>query len=108
MIDRQSLSVASWNASGRTLIPFVEATLNWALIYDWLDDICDDVLPAHPLNVKAMADAKMEEEKSMRRGWHICPSGLGAEWEIASSSRRHHGDLLSQVHLRLGVSYGKI
>ncbi|TCA36442.1 IS110 family transposase, partial [Rhizobium leguminosarum bv. viciae] len=30
----------------------VEATRNWMVIYDWLDDICDDVVLAHPLKVK--------------------------------------------------------
>ena len=25
----------------------VEATRNWMVIYDWLDDICDDVVLAH-------------------------------------------------------------
>lgn len=32
----------------------VEATRNWMVIYDWLDDICDDIVLAHPLKVKAI------------------------------------------------------
>ncbi len=41
----------------------VEATRNWMVIYDWLDDICDDVVLAHPLKVKAIADAKVKTDK---------------------------------------------
>ncbi|MBB4275379.1 transposase [Rhizobium mongolense] len=41
----------------------VEATRNWMVIYDRLDDICDDVVPAHPLKVKAIADAKIKTDK---------------------------------------------
>jgi len=41
----------------------VEATRNWMVIYDWLDDICDDVVLAHPLKVKAIADARIKTDK---------------------------------------------
>ncbi len=40
-----------------------EATRNWMVMYDWLDDICDDVVLAHPLKVKAIADAKIKTDK---------------------------------------------
>lgn len=32
-------------------------------MYDWLDDICDDVVLAHPWKVKAIADAKIKTDK---------------------------------------------
>ncbi len=41
----------------------VEATRNWMVMYDWLEDICDDVVLAHPLKVKAIADAKIKTDK---------------------------------------------
>lgn len=41
----------------------VEATRNWMVMYDWLDGICDDVVLAHPLKVKAIADAKIKTDK---------------------------------------------
>jgi DNA-binding transcriptional LysR family regulator len=41
----------------------VEATHNWMVMYDWLDDICEDVVLAHPLKVKAIADAKIKTDK---------------------------------------------
>ena len=41
----------------------VEATRNWGLIYDWLDEVLDDVTLAHPLKVKAIAAAKIKTDK---------------------------------------------
>ncbi|TGU44885.1 IS110 family transposase [bacterium M00.F.Ca.ET.152.01.1.1] len=41
----------------------LEATRNWMVMYDWLDDLCDDVVLAHPLKVKAIADAKIKTDK---------------------------------------------
>ena len=41
----------------------MEATRNWMVMYDWLDDICDDVVLAHPKKVKAIADAKIKTDK---------------------------------------------
>ncbi|MDP9812430.1 hypothetical protein J2W42_005300 [Rhizobium tibeticum] len=38
-------------------------TPTWMAINDWLDDICDDVVLAHPLKVKAIADAKFKTDK---------------------------------------------
>lgn len=41
----------------------VEATRNWGLIYGWLDEVLDDVALAHPLKVKAIAEAKIKTDK---------------------------------------------
>ncbi|MCT7376318.1 IS110 family transposase [Chelativorans salis] len=41
----------------------VEATRNWMVMYAWLDEFCDDVVLAHPLKVKAIADAKIKTDK---------------------------------------------
>ena len=54
-----------------------EATRNWMVMYDWLDDICDDVVLAHPLKVKAIADARSRRTRSTRRSWRIF---LGPIW----------------------------
>jgi transposase len=40
-----------------------EATRNWTVMYDWLDEICDNVVLAHPLKVKAIAEAKIKTDK---------------------------------------------
>lgn len=41
----------------------IEATRNWGLIYDWLEEILDDVTLAHPLKVKAIAEARIKTDK---------------------------------------------
>jgi transposase len=60
--DRQSLGgfLESYRENSHAV---VEATRNWMVMYDWLDDICDDVVLAHPLKVKAIADAKIKTDK---------------------------------------------
>jgi len=37
----------------------LEATRNWGLIYDWLVEILDNVVLAHPLKVRATAEARI-------------------------------------------------
>ena len=60
--DRQSLGgfLERYRENSHAVI---EATRNWMVMYDWLDDICDDVVLAHPLKVKAIADAKIKTDK---------------------------------------------
>jgi transposase len=41
----------------------LEATRNWGLIYDWLDEMLDDVALAHPLKVRAIAEARIKTDK---------------------------------------------
>lgn len=41
----------------------VEATRNWTVMYDWLETICDKVVLANPLKVKAIAEAKIKTDK---------------------------------------------
>jgi len=41
----------------------VEATRNWTMMYDWLEAVCDDVVLANPLKVKAIAEAKIKTDK---------------------------------------------
>lgn len=41
----------------------MEATRNWTLMYDWLDEVVDEVKLAHPLKVKAIAEAKIKTDK---------------------------------------------
>jgi len=33
------------------------------VIFDWLDDLCEEVVLAYPLKVKAIADAKIKTDK---------------------------------------------
>ena len=41
----------------------LEATRNWGLIYNWLEEILDDVALAHPLKVRAIAEARIKTDK---------------------------------------------
>jgi transposase len=41
----------------------MEATRNWTVMFDWLDELCDEVTLAHPLKVKAIAEAKIKTDK---------------------------------------------
>ena len=41
----------------------IEATRNWTVMFDWLDELVDEVVLAHPLKVKAIAEAKIKTDK---------------------------------------------
>jgi transposase len=41
----------------------MEATRNWTVMFDWLEEICDEVVLAHPLKVKAIAETKIKTDK---------------------------------------------
>jgi transposase len=41
----------------------VEASYCWGPIYDWLDEVADDVVLAHPGKVKAIAEARIKTDK---------------------------------------------
>ena len=41
----------------------VEASYSWGPIYDWLDEVADDVILAHPGKVRAIAEARIKTDK---------------------------------------------
>jgi transposase len=41
----------------------VEATRNWGVVYDWLEEMLDNVALAHPLKVRAIAEARIKTDK---------------------------------------------
>jgi transposase len=41
----------------------VEASYSWAPMYDWLDEVADDVILAHPAKVRAIAEARIKTDK---------------------------------------------
>lgn len=41
----------------------MEATRNWTVMYDMLEEVAEEVNLAHPLKVKAIADAKIKTDK---------------------------------------------
>ncbi len=40
----------------------LEASYNWGPIYDWLDELVDDVVLAHPQKVRAIAEARIKTD----------------------------------------------
>lgn len=41
----------------------IEATRNWIVMHDWLEDTVEEVVLANPLRVKAIAEAKIKTDK---------------------------------------------
>lgn len=41
----------------------VEASRSWGPVYDWLDEVADDVILAHPGKVRAIAEARIKTDK---------------------------------------------
>jgi transposase len=41
----------------------IEATRNWGVMYNWLEELLEDVALAHPLKVKAIASARIKTDK---------------------------------------------
>ncbi|WP_260690280.1 transposase [Rhizobium leguminosarum] len=79
----------------------VEATRNWMVRYDWLDDICDDVVRAHPLKVKAIAVAKIKADKldatvlaHLLRAGRVPETRAPSESSRAPSRRAARADVL--------------
>lgn len=40
----------------------LEASYSWGPVYDWLDELVDDVVLAHPAKVRAIADARIKTD----------------------------------------------
>jgi transposase len=60
--DRRSVAGFLHHYSGNTHA-VMEATRNWTVMFDWLDELVDEVVLAHPLKVKAIAEAKIKTDK---------------------------------------------
>src|SRR5919107_37958 len=41
----------------------LEAGYGWGPLYDWIGEVADEVFLAHPLKVRAIADAKIKTDK---------------------------------------------
>ena len=66
----------------------LEASHGWGPMYDWLDEITDEVILAHPAKVRAIADARIKTDKidcvprRASRQWVRDPP-----WQLPSSAR---------------------
>ncbi|MDI6892098.1 MAG: IS110 family transposase [Actinomycetota bacterium] len=48
---------------GEPIKAVLEASYNWGKMYDWLDEVADEVVLAHPLKVRAIAEARIKNDK---------------------------------------------
>lgn len=61
--DRKSFQEALSGYSGNGSKAVLESGWNWGLVYDMVNDCIDEVKVAHPLKVKAIAEAKIKTDK---------------------------------------------
>src|SRR5712692_4245562 len=50
-------------AYGEPMKAVLEASYSWGPMYDWLAEIADEVVLAHPTKVRAIADARIKTDK---------------------------------------------
>ena len=50
-------------AEGQHCSAVLEATRNWTVMHDWLEELSDSVTLAHPRKLKAIAEAKIKTDK---------------------------------------------
>jgi len=61
--DRKSIEKALSPYMGNGIKAVLESSWNWGLLHDMFSDYIDDVKVAHPLKVKAIAEAKIKTDK---------------------------------------------
>jgi transposase len=75
----------------------LEATRNWVVMYDWLEEIVEEVHLAHPLKVKAIAEAKIKTDKIDAKVLaHLLRTDLLPEAYVASPDAREVRSVLRQ------------
>jgi transposase len=75
----------------------LEASRNWTVMHDWLEELLGEVHLAHPLKVKAIAEAKIKTDKIDARVLaHLLRSDLLPEAHIASHEARQVRSVLRQ------------
>ena len=61
--SKESLSGFLGDEYSRNAEGVLEAGRNWTVMYDWLEEELEDVKLAHPVKVKAIAEAKIKTDK---------------------------------------------
>ena len=57
----------------RPLKSVLEASYGWGPMYDWLGEVSQEVLLAHPAKVRAIAEARIKTDRiDSRRRWPTC------------------------------------
>jgi transposase len=100
VVDNNREAVAAFlsnaNCNGNTSA-VLEATRNWTVMHDWLEELVDEVHLAHPLKVKAIAEAKIKTDKIDARVLaHLLRTDLLPEAYVASPEARDVRGVLRQ------------
>lgn len=73
----------------------LEATRNWCVMHDWLEAVCGRVALAHPLKVRAIAEARIKTDRiDATTLAHLLRCDLVPEAHVASPSARMLKSLL--------------
>jgi transposase len=100
VVDNHREAIASFLAQAHcdgNSAAVLEASRNWPVMYDWLDELVGEVHLAHPLKIKAIAEAKIKTDKIDARVLaHLLRSDLLPEAYIASPEARQVRSVLRQ------------
>ena len=61
--SREGMLEALGTQRGEPMKAVLEAGYGWGPLYDWIGEVADEVLLAHPLKVRAIADAKIKTDR---------------------------------------------
>jgi len=88
------LATAGCNGNSSAVL---EASRNWCVMHDWLEEMVEEVHLAHPLKVKAIAEAKIKTDKIDARVLaHLLRTELLPEAYVAKPETRQIRSLLRQ------------
>lgn len=62
-IDNDPHLLREFIGDGQGCTAVMEATRNWCVMHDWLEEIVDEVKLAHPMKVRAIAEAKVKTDQ---------------------------------------------
>jgi len=95
--DRKSIERALSPYVGNGSKAVLESSWNWGLLHDMFSDYIDDVKVAHPLKVKAIAEAKIKTDKiSADILAHLLRSDLIPECYVRDGNSRRIQQVLRQ------------
>jgi transposase len=98
-VENRKEAVAEFLArdGGEESAAVLEATQNWTVMHDWLEELVDEVHLAHPQKVKAIAEAKVKTDKIDARVLaHLLRTDLLPEAYVASPPAREVRSVLRQ------------
>lgn len=91
---KEFINQASANGNSAAVL---EATRNWTVMHDWLEELVEEVHLAHPLKVKAIAEARIKTDKIDARVLaHLLRCDLLPEAYVPEKATRSARNVLRQ------------